>query len=59
MTFFGEIATQGTILIALTYLVANLALPVCFRRYHPERFSPLLHLVLPHLGAVAIGYSAL
>ena len=56
VTFFGEIATLGTILIALTYLVANLALPVYFRRYHPERFSPLLHLVLPLLGAVAIGY---
>ena len=56
VTFFGEIATLGTILIALTYLVANLALPVYFRRYDPERFSPLLHLVLPLLGAVAIGY---
>src|ERR1700691_1237992 len=28
VVFFGEIATLGTILIALTYLVANLALPV-------------------------------
>ena len=35
---------------------ANLALPVYFRRFHPERFSPLTHLVLPVLGAVAIGY---
>ncbi len=56
VTFFGEIATLGTILIALTYLVANLALPVYFRRCHPERFSILTHLVLPLLGAVAIGY---
>ncbi|MDQ6835893.1 MAG: APC family permease [Actinomycetota bacterium] len=56
VVFFGEIATLGTILIALTYLVANLALPVYFRRYHPERFSPLLHLVLPLLGAAAIAY---
>ena len=54
--FFGEIATLGTILIALTYLVANLALPVYFRRFHPERFSPLTHLILPLLGAAAIGY---
>ena len=54
--FFGEIATLGTILIAFTYLVANLALPVYFRRFHPERFSPLTHLVLPLLGALAIGY---
>jgi amino acid transporter len=56
VTFFGEIATLGTILIALTYLVANLALPVYFRRYHPERFSTWLHLILPLLGAAAIGY---
>jgi amino acid transporter len=56
ITFFGEIATLGTILIALTYLVANLALPVYFHRYHPDRFSPVLHLVLPLLGAAAIGY---
>ncbi len=54
--FFGEIATLGTILIAFTYLVANLALPVYFRRFHPERFSPVLHLLLPLLGALAIGY---
>ena len=56
VVFFGEIATLGTILIAFTYLVANLALPVYFRRFHPERFSPLTHLVLPLLGAAAIGY---
>ncbi len=56
VVFFGEIATLGTILIALTYLVANLALPVYFRRFHPERFSPVTHLVLPLLGAAAIGY---
>jgi amino acid transporter len=56
VVFFGEIATLGTILIALTYLVANLALPVYFRRFHPERFSVVTHLVLPLLGAAAIGY---
>ncbi len=56
VTFFGEVATLGTILIALTYLVANLALPVYFRRFHRDRFSPLTHLVLPLLGAAAIGY---
>lgn len=56
VTFFGEIATLGTILIALTYLVANLALPVYFRRFHPDRFSAVTHLVLPLLGAAAIAY---
>ncbi|HJS93470.1 MAG TPA: APC family permease [Solirubrobacteraceae bacterium] len=54
--FFGEIATLGTILVAFTYLVANLALPVYWRRYHPDRFNPLTHLVLPLLGVAAIGY---
>lgn len=56
VVFFGEIATLGTILVALTYLVANLALPLYFRRFHPERFSPVTHLILPLLGAAAIGY---
>jgi amino acid transporter len=54
--FFGEIATLGTILVAFTYLVANLALPVYWRRYHPEGFNPVTHLILPLLGAAAIGY---
>jgi amino acid transporter len=56
VVFFGEIATLGTILVAFTYLVANLALPVYFRRYHSDRFNPLTHLILPLAGAVAIGY---
>ncbi len=56
VTFFGEIATMGTVLIALTYLVANLALPVYYRRREPERFSNVKHLLLPLLGAAAIGY---
>ncbi len=54
--FFGEIATLGTILVAFTYLVANLALPVYWRRYHPEGFNLVTHLILPLLGAAAIGY---
>jgi len=29
---------------------------VYFRRFHPDQFSPLTHLVLPLLGAAAIGY---
>ncbi len=54
--FFGEVATLGTILIALTYLVSNIALPVYYRRYHPESFSMLKHLILPILGVIAIGF---
>lgn len=56
VTFSGEIATMGTSLIALTYLVANLALPVYYRRHELERFSAVRHVLLPLLGAAAIGY---
>jgi amino acid transporter len=56
VTFFGEIATLGTILIALTYLVANLALPVYYHRHERPSFSVIKHLLLPLLGAAAIGY---
>jgi amino acid transporter len=56
VTFFGEIATLGTILIALTYLVANLALPVYYHRHERAAFSAVRHLVLPLVGAAAIGY---
>jgi hypothetical protein len=56
VVFFGEIATLGTILIALTYLVANLALPVYYHRFERQSFSPIKHLILPVLGAFAIGY---
>ena len=56
--FFGEIATMGTILIALTYLVANLGdlrpllLPPCSGGVS----SSVKHVLLPLLGAAAIGY---
>src|SRR3989440_3672346 len=56
VTFFGEIATLGTILIAVTYLVSNIALPVYYRRHHPDQFSLLKHLILPILGILAIGF---
>ena len=56
VTFFGEIATLGTILIALTYLAANLALPVYYHRHERDSFSVIKHLLLPLVGAAAIGY---
>jgi hypothetical protein len=56
VTFFGEIATLGTILIAFTYLVANLALPVYYHRHERPSFSVIKHLLLPLVGAAAIGY---
>ncbi len=56
VTFFGEIATLGTILVSLVYLVSNLALPLYYRRYHRDQFSLVKHLILPFLGVLAIGF---
>jgi amino acid transporter len=56
ITFFAEAATLGTILIVVTWLVANLALPIYYWTNHRDRFNPILHLVLPLLGVAAIGY---
>jgi amino acid transporter len=56
VVFFGDAATLGTILVAATWLVANLALPVYYRRAHPDLFSPVRHAVLPLLGVLAIGF---
>lgn len=56
VVFFGEIATLGTILISITYLVANVALPFYYRKNHPDRFSLWRHLVLPLAGAATIAY---
>jgi amino acid transporter len=56
VTFFGDIATLGTILVSLIYLVSNLALPVYYRRYHRDQFSLVRHLILPLLGVLAIGF---
>ena len=40
----------------VTYLVANLALPVYFRQHRPDLFAPLRHVILPLLGAFAVGF---
>ena len=56
VTFFGNVATLGAIPISLVYLVSNLALPFYYRRFHPDRFSLLRHLILPILGVLAIGF---
>jgi len=56
VVFFGEIATLGTILIVVIYLIANVALPLYYRRFHPDQFHLVRHLLLPAFGALAIGY---
>ncbi len=53
--FYAEIATLGTIMISLIYLVTNLALPI-FSSRTGLKGNPLTHIVLPLLGVLAIGY---
>jgi amino acid transporter len=54
ITFFVESSTMGTILILVVYFLSNLALPFYYRKYRPQEFSVVKHLVLPVLGMVAI-----
>jgi amino acid transporter len=54
ITFFAESSTMGTILVLVVYLLANLALPVYFRKHRPDEFDVVKHAVLPLLGVVAI-----
>ena len=54
LNFFFESSTMGTILILFVYLAANVALPFYYRKYRPDEFNIIKHLVLPALGVVAI-----
>jgi amino acid transporter len=54
VNFFAESSTMGTILILLVYLASNISLPLYYRRYRPEEFRIVRHLILPVLGALAI-----
>ncbi len=53
-TFFLESSTMGTILILVVYFLANLALPFYYRRFRPEEFHIVKHVILPVLGMIAI-----
>ncbi|HEX3712961.1 MAG TPA: APC family permease [Trebonia sp.] len=55
LNFFVESSTMGTILVLVVYFLSNLALPFYYRRYRPQEFSIVKHLVLPVLGLIAIG----
>jgi amino acid transporter len=55
LNFFFESSTMGTILVLVVYFLANLALPFYYRRYRPEEFSTVKHVILPVLGMIAIG----
>jgi len=54
LNFFFESSTMGTILILVVYFLANLALPFYYRKYRPNEFNMIKHIVLPVLGMIAI-----
>lgn len=54
VAFFADSSTMGTTLVLLVYLASNIALPVYYRKYRPQEFHPIKHLVLPVLGALTI-----
>ncbi|MEW2303636.1 APC family permease [Streptomyces sp. NPDC006655] len=54
VVFFTEASSLGAILILLVYLASNIALPLYYRRYRPQEFRVLRHLVLPAAGTLAI-----
>jgi amino acid transporter len=54
LNFFFESSTMGTIMILFVYAAANVALPFYYRKYRPDEFNPVKHVVLPALGVIAI-----
>src|SRR6266704_1213486 len=54
LNFFFESSTMGTILILVVYFLANLALPFFYRKFRPQEFSVVKHVILPVLGMAAI-----
>jgi len=54
LSFFDDSGTMGTLLILVVYFLANLALPFYYRKYRPQEFNLLKHLILPVLGMIAI-----
>ncbi len=54
LNFFFESSTMGTILLLVVYFLANLALPFFYRKYRPQEFNVVKHLILPVLGMIAI-----
>jgi amino acid transporter len=54
INFFVESSTMGTILVLVVYFLANLALPFYYRKFRPQEFNVVKHLILPVLGLAAI-----
>lgn len=53
-TFFGEIATMGTIPVVLIYTVTNLALPVYMLRHRRSQLKPVRHVIVPVIGFIVM-----
>jgi amino acid transporter len=54
LNFFDESGTMGTLLILVVYFLANAALPFYYRKYRPQEFNVLKHLILPVIGMIVI-----
>jgi amino acid transporter len=54
LNYFFESSTMGTILILFVYLAANVALPFYYRKYRPQEFNVVKHVVLPALGVIVV-----
>jgi amino acid transporter len=54
LNYFDESGTMGTILILVVYFLANAALPFYYRKYRPQEFNAVKHLILPVLGMIVI-----
>jgi amino acid transporter len=55
INLFFESSTFGTILVLVVYALCHLALPVYYRRHHPDLFNWFRHGVLPIVGFFTIG----
>ena len=55
-TGYGQIATLGTDLVIVVYIVANIGLPFFYRRQAPELFSWWRHAVAPLLAVALLAY---
>ena len=55
LNYFVDSSTMGTILLLVVYFLSNLALPFYYRRYRPQEFNVVKHVVLPVLGMIAVG----
>jgi amino acid transporter len=54
LNFFEESGTMGTLLVLVVYFGSNLALPFYYRKYRPQEFHLVKHLILPVLGMIVI-----